>query len=170
MQGWVERSETHRCARYRCGPNEATDKTVLHRITTDMMGHRFAPPFYKLSFWRRNTLEQRCSHAYSQGMGSIDLRLIRPSARKLVIAIYMVMVGTLFGGAYMYPDAPIRECSVGVVMTYCGKHGKEHTLTDYEGERRWETGLEIVWALGALSIVVLVARGRHDPKAPASVS
>jgi hypothetical protein len=52
-------------------------------------------------------------------------------------------------------NAPIRECNVGIVTTYCGKHGKEHPLADYEAERRWSIAISVIWPIGMLWMIAL---------------
>ncbi|QPF84505.1 hypothetical protein IC762_33710 [Bradyrhizobium genosp. L] len=87
---------------------------------------------------------------------------LRPGWRKLMIAVYVAVVATLAYGAWMYPDAPLRKCSVGI-ETYCGKQGKEHTLSEYEGFRGWQNGLfGIVGpiAVGLQLLAVLFGRER----------
>ncbi len=85
---------------------------------------------------------------------------LRPAWRRLMIVVTVVVVAMLSYGAWMYPDAPLHKCSVGV-ETYCGKGGKEHTPFEYEGFRRWENGLIfVVWpiAMGLQLLASLVGR------------
>jgi hypothetical protein len=97
----------------------------------------------------------------------MGINLTEVSARRLSRAVIVVMGAILFYGAYMYPDAPIRPCSIGIVTTYCGKHGKTHSLADYEGERRWDVVMFIVWPIGMLSIIALSGKKqKNDPQAP----
>ncbi|PAY08139.1 hypothetical protein CK489_21030 [Bradyrhizobium sp. UFLA03-84] len=82
-----------------------------------------------------------------QRMSIIKPTGLRPGWRKFMIAVYVAVTTTLAYGVWMYPDAPLHRCSAEA-DTYCGKRGKVHTLSEYEGFRRWENALFIVGPIG----------------------
>ncbi|WP_194463039.1 hypothetical protein [Bradyrhizobium sp. CCBAU 53340] len=81
---------------------------------------------------------------------------LRPGWRKIMIVVTVVVAAMLGYGAWMYPDAPFRKCSVGI-ETYCGKGGKQRTPSEYEDFRKWEnTLIFVVWPI-AVSLQILAA-------------
>ena len=81
-----------------------------------------------------------------------------------MILITVVMFAMLIYGAWMYPDAPLHKCSVGA-DAYCGKGGKAHSLSEYEGFCRWENALIfVVWpiAMGTQILATLFGRQKKE--------
>jgi len=72
--------------------------------------------------------------------------------RRLTALILAPMLVWLFGGFYLFPDAPFKAC---VARGYCGKQGQPHTEKEFRQFMIWETTLKWGWPIGLAALLVL---------------
>jgi hypothetical protein len=78
-------------------------------------------------------------------------RWVTKYARQLARAVVAAWLLLWAYGAYFYPDAPITRCG----ESFCGKHGRTHTLQEFQDSGRHDDLMIFAFIFGFLSFLYL---------------